>query len=83
MRQEAQRYVQELAQQKAGCACGLEPTDLDIGILGPFGRIDGSVDPSRWPERYLPFRDRSGREWSFDPDTGRLFSGRGQLRVIA
>src|SRR5215471_10223188 len=36
MREEAQRCVQELAQQKAGCACGLEPTDLDIGILGPF-----------------------------------------------
>jgi hypothetical protein len=75
-RDNVQRAVQDLATDKSGCQCGLEPTDLDVGILSPNGRIDGTVTDRGSRDRpLLTFVERTGRRGTFEWTTGRLFFG--------
>jgi hypothetical protein len=50
-REETQRFVQEYADQKTGCDCGLEPTDLDSGYLDGVNTITVQLLPdARLPQ---------------------------------
>lgn len=71
-RETTQRFVQEYANEKAGCHCALEPTDLDFGFLDGNGRVDGrllSVDRENTITVQL---EPGGRLATFNFETGAL-----------
>jgi hypothetical protein len=71
-REITQRIVQDRANEKASCHCGLEPTDLDFGYLDSNGRIDGLLLDMDGINTITIQLEPSGRVAIFNFDTGAL-----------
>jgi hypothetical protein len=71
-REFTQQFVQERANEKAGCHCGLEPTELDFGYLDGNGRIDGRLLNMDGVNTITVRLEPSGRVATFNFDTGAL-----------
>jgi hypothetical protein len=71
-REITQRFVQERANESAGCQCALEPTELDFGYLDNNGRVDGRLLDGDGVNTITVRLEPSGRVATFNFDTGAL-----------